>query len=75
MEIDDGEEMRLSPSPKVKRNFEEKNEPIDPIDPVEPVDAPIDMAVSRKRPRWEQKILQNAEEHEALHGEYGSIEK
>ena len=36
---------------------------------------PQDMAVSRKRPRWARKILQNAEEHEAPHGAYRSIEK
>ena len=33
------------------------------------------MAVSRKRPRWAQQILQNAEKHETPHGAYGSIEK
>ena len=54
MEIDDDEEMRSSPPPEVKRESEEKNEPIDPIDPIEPVDAPIDMAVGWKRPRWAQ---------------------
>ena len=51
------------------------NKPINPIDPVEPDDAPTDMAVSRKIPRWAQQILQNAEEHETLHGADGSIEK
>ena len=48
MEIDDDEEMRSSPPPKVKREFEEKNELSDPIDPLELVDALTDMAVSRK---------------------------
>ena len=52
MEIDDDEEMSSSPPPEVKRESEEKNEPIDPIDPVEPVDAPIDMEGSKKKPRW-----------------------
>ena len=37
---------------------------INPIDLVEPDDAPIDMTPSRKRPRWAQHILQNAEGHE-----------
>ena len=64
MEIDDDEEMRSSPPPKIKREFEERNEPISPIDLVEPDDAPIDMTPSRKRPRWAQHILQNAEGHE-----------
>ena len=31
MEIDDDEEMRSSPPPEVKRESEEKNEPIDPL--------------------------------------------
>ena len=67
MEIDEDEEMR-SPSPlEVKRESKEKNEPIHPIDPVEPVDAPRDMAVSQKRPRWAQQALQDAEGHEAPH--------
>ena len=44
------------------------NKPISSIDPVEPDDAPIDMAVSRKRSRWAQQILWNAEEHETPHG-------
>ena len=44
------------------------NKPISSIDPVEPDDAPIDMVVIWKRPRWEQQILQNAEEHETPHG-------
>ena len=60
MEIDDDEEMRSSPPPEVKRESEEKNELIDPIDPVEPVDAPTDIAVSLKRPRWAQQTLQDA---------------
>ena len=49
LQIDDDEEMRSSPPPEVKREFEEKNDPIDPIDPVELVDAPIDMAVGWKK--------------------------
>ena len=60
MEIDDDEEMRSSPPPKVKRESEEKNEPIDPIEPVEPVDALIDMVGSQKRLRWAQHTLQDA---------------
>ena len=44
------------------------NKPISSIDPVEPDDAPTDMAISRKRPRWAQQILQNAKEHETPHG-------
>ena len=75
MEINDDEEMRSSPPPEMKREFEERNESISPIDPVEPNDAPTDMAVSRKRPKWARQILQNAEEHETPHGAYGSIEK
>ena len=51
------------------------NKPISPIDPVEPNDAPTDTAVSRKRLRWAQQILQTAEEHETPHGADGSIEK
>ena len=51
------------------------NRPISPIHPVEPNDAPIDMAVSQKRPRWAQPILQNAGEHEASHGADGSVGK
>ena len=46
MEIDDDEEMRSSPPPEIKREYEESNEPIGPIDPVETDDAPIDMEVS-----------------------------
>ena len=46
------------------------NKPIGSIDPVEPDDAPIDMAVSRKRPRWAQQTLQDAEGHEAPHGTF-----
>ena len=68
MEIDDDEEMRSYPPPKVKRESEERNEPISPIDPIEPDDAPTDMVVSRKRPRWAQQTLQDAEGHEAPHG-------
>ena len=51
------------------------NKPISPIDPVEPNDAPTNMAVSRKRPRWAQQILQNVEGHETFHRADGSIEK
>ena len=58
MEINDDEEMRSSPPPNIKRESEEMNKPISPIDPVEPDDAPTDMAVSRKRPRWARQILQ-----------------
>ena len=60
MEIDEDKEMRSSPRPEVKREFEEKIEPIDSMDPVEPVDAPTDIAVSLKRPRWAQQTLQDA---------------
>ena len=70
MEIDDDEEMRSSPPPEIKRESEERNESISPIDPVEPDDAPIDTAVSRKRPRWAQQTLQVAERHEAPHGTF-----
>ena len=70
MEIDDEEEMRSSPPPEVKRESEEKNEPIDPIEPVESVDIAIDMAVSRERPRWAQQTLQDAEGHKSPHGTY-----
>ena len=63
MEIDDNEEMRSSPPPKIKRVYEERNESIGPIDPVEPDDAPTYMAIRRKRPRWARQILQNAKEH------------
>ena len=75
MEIDDNEEMRSSPPLEIKRGYEERNKPIGPIDPVEPDDAPTDMAVSWKIPRWAQQILQNTEEHETPHGANGSIEK
>ena len=51
------------------------NKPTSPIDPVEPDDAPTYMEVSWKRPRWTRQILQNAHEHEALHGADRSIEK
>ena len=57
MEIDDDEEMRSSPPPNIKREFEEMNKPISPIDLVELDDAPIDMSLSRKRPKWVQQIL------------------
>ena len=50
------------------------NKLISPIDPVEPDDAPIDMVVSRERPRWAQQILQNAEEHEVPHGANGRLD-
>ena len=68
MEIDDDEEMRSSPPPKIKRESEERNESIDPIDPVELDDAPTYMAVSRKRPRWAQQTLQDQEGYETPHG-------
>ena len=68
MDIDDDEEMRSSPPTKLKSLSEEQNEPINSIDPVEPVDAPTDMAVSRKRPRWAQQTLQDVEGHKAPHG-------
>ena len=45
---------KSSPPLEVKRESEEKNEPIDPIDPV---DAPIDMSVTQKIPRWAQETL------------------
>ena len=51
------------------------NKSISSIDPVEEDDAPTDMAVSRKRPRWVRQILQNAKKHEAPHGTNRSIEK
>ena len=43
-----------SPPPEVKRESEERNEPIGPIDLVKPDDAPTDMVVSQKRPSWAQ---------------------
>ena len=49
------------------------NKPISPIDPVEPDDAPTDMAVGRKRPRWAQQILQNTEENGTPHGADGVL--
>ena len=54
MEIDDNEEMRSSPPPEIKRESEERNEPIGSINPVELDNAPTDMEVSWKRPRWVQ---------------------
>ena len=68
MEIDDDEEMRSSPPPNIKREFEERNKPISPIDSVEPDDAPTDMAASRKRPRWG-----TTDFAETSHGADGSI--
>ena len=47
------------------------NKSISSIDPIEQDVAPPDMAVSRKRPRWAQQILQNAEENEVPHGANG----
>ena len=52
IEIGDDEEMRSSPHLNIKRESEEMNKPISPINPVELDDAPTDMAVSRKRPKW-----------------------
>ena len=51
------------------------NKSISSVDPVKQDDAPTDMAVSRKRPRWAQQILHDAEEHETPHEANGSIEK
>ena len=72
MEIDDeemleSEEIRSSP-PQAQRELAEKDEPIDTIDLVETVDDPRSIAVSRKRPRWAQQTLHDAEGHEAPHG-------
>ena len=75
MEIDDDEETRSFPPPNIKRESGEMNKPIGSIDPVEPDDAPTEMAVSQKRPRWAQPTLQNAKRHETPHGADGSIEK
>ena len=47
------------------------NKSISSIDPVEQDDAPTDMVVSQKRPRWARQILQNVEEHEVPHGADG----
>ena len=58
------EEMRSSP-PQAQREIAEKNEPIDTIDLVETTNDPIDSVVSRKRPRWAQHTLQDAEGHGA----------
>ena len=68
MKIDDDEEMRSFPPPNIKRESREMNKPISSIDPVELDDAPTDMAVSRKRPRWAKQTLQDAKGHEAPHG-------
>ena len=54
MEINDDEEMRSSRPPEIKRESEERNKLIGPIDPVELDNAPTDIVVSRKRPRWVQ---------------------
>ena len=62
-------EMRSSPSP-VQNELAGKDEPIDPIDLVATIDIPEDMTVIRKRPRWAQQTLQDAEGHEAPHGTY-----
>ena len=67
MEIDDDEEMRPFSPPNIKRESGEINKSISSIDPIELDDAPTDMVVSQKRPRWAQQILQNAEEHETPH--------
>ena len=68
MEIDDEElEMISSPSP-FQNELVGKDEPIDPIDPVELDDAPTDMEVSQKRPRWAQQTLHDVEGHEAPRG-------
>ena len=75
MEINDDKEMRSSPPPEIKRESEERNKSIGPIDPVEPNDVRTDMAISRKRPRCAQQILQKAKEHETPHGANGSIKK
>ena len=70
MEIDDEELERGSSSPPVQNELAKKDEPIDPIDSVTTVDIPEDMEVSRKRPRWVQQTLQDAEGHEAPHGTF-----
>ena len=54
MEINDDEDMGSSPPLEVKRKSKEKNELIDPIHTIEPIDAPTDIVVSHKRPRWAQ---------------------
>ena len=69
MEIGDNEEMRSSPPPTVQRELP-KEEPIDSIDPVEPIDAPSYTVVGRKRPRWAQKMVYDADGHEAPHGTF-----
>ena len=51
------------------------NKLISPIDPLELDDAPTDMVVSQKRPRWARQIFQNTEKREAPHGADRSIEK
>ena len=56
MEIDDEEMERRSSPPPVKNEVAKKDEPIDPIDPVETVDDLGNVAVSRKRPRWDNKV-------------------
>ena len=47
------------------------NKLISSIDPDEQDDAPTNMALSQKRPRWARHFLQNAEEHEVPHGADG----
>ena len=70
MEIDDEEMETRSSPPPVQNELLEKDEPIDPINPVVTIDIPKDMAVSRKRPKWAQHTLQDAEGHEAPHGTF-----
>ena len=57
MEIDGDEEMRSFPPLNIKRESGEMNKPISSIDLVEPVNAPTDIALSQKIPRWEQQTL------------------
>ena len=74
MDIDDNEDMGSSPPPTVQRELPQE-ESSDSIDPVEPVNAPTDMAVSQKRPRWAQQTLQDVEGHEAPHRIHREIKR
>ena len=69
MEIDDNEKMRSSPRLAVQRELP-KEELIDSIDLVEPFNAPTNITVAQKMPRWEQQMMQDAEGHEAPYGTF-----
>ena len=50
MEINEDEEIRSFPPLEIKREFEERREPISPIDLVELDDAPKNTTANQKRP-------------------------